>query len=84
MQNCAAQDDNREYLIVSVAYSLREGGYASGAADGHYSFNFAVQPTSYAFRAPRVTPMPTNQRPADRHRRGQGGPGVSGSTSTAA
>jgi len=63
MQNCPRQDDNREYLIVSVSYALREGGYESGAADSHYSFSFAVQPTSYAFRPPRVTPMTRTNGP---------------------
>jgi type VI secretion system secreted protein VgrG len=63
MQNCPRQDDNREYLIVSVSYALREGGYDTGAADSSYSFDFAVQPTSYAFRAPRVTPMPRTNGP---------------------
>jgi type VI secretion system secreted protein VgrG len=63
MQNCPRQDDNREYLIVSVAYALREGGYESGAADSQYSFSFAVQPTSYAFRPPRVTPMTKTNGP---------------------
>ncbi|RST52522.1 type VI secretion system Vgr family protein [Variovorax sp. DXTD-1] len=63
MQNCPRQDDNREYLIVSVAYALREGGYESGAADSHYSFSFAVQPTSYPFRPPRVTPMTRTNGP---------------------
>ena len=63
MQNCPRQDDNREYLIVSVSYALREGGYESGAAESNYSFSFAVQPTSYAFRAPRLTPMPRTNGP---------------------
>ncbi|MEJ1170104.1 type VI secretion system Vgr family protein [Variovorax sp. CCNWLW235] len=63
MQNCPRQDDNREYLIVSVAYALREGGYESGAADSHFSFSFAVQPTSYPFRPPRVTPMTRTNGP---------------------
>ncbi|MFS2166548.1 MULTISPECIES: type VI secretion system Vgr family protein [unclassified Variovorax] len=63
MQNCPRQDDNREYLIVSVSYALREGGYESGAADSQYSFSFAVQPTSYPFRPPRVTPMTRTNGP---------------------
>jgi type VI secretion system secreted protein VgrG len=63
MQNCPRPDDNREYLIVSVSYALREGGYESGSANSSYSFDFAVQPTSYAFRAPRVTPMPRTNGP---------------------
>ncbi|MEZ2295609.1 type VI secretion system Vgr family protein [Variovorax sp. RCC_210] len=63
MQNCPRQDDNREYLVVSVAYALREGGYASGVAEGSYSFDFVVQPTSYAFRPARVTPMTRTNGP---------------------
>ncbi len=78
MQNCPRQDDNREYLIVSVSYALREGGYESGAADSHYSFSFAVQPTSYPFRPPRVTPMTRTNGPQTGHRGGQGRPGVLG------
>ena len=63
MQNCPREDDNREYLVVSVSYALREGGYASGSEPGSYSFDFAVQPASCAFRAPRVTPMPRANGP---------------------
>ncbi len=58
MQNAPRQEDNREYLIVNVRYNLREGGYATGAEPGEYSFSFGVQPTSFPYRAPRVTPMP--------------------------
>ncbi|MDQ0573007.1 type VI secretion system secreted protein VgrG [Variovorax paradoxus] len=63
MQNSPRSDDNREYLIVSVNYMLREGGYASGAAPGEYSFNFVVQPTSLPFRAPRTTQIPRTTGP---------------------
>ncbi|BEP36723.1 type VI secretion system tip protein VgrG [Variovorax sp. V59] len=63
MQNCPRQEDNREYLVVSVSYALREGGYASGSAEGHYSFDFAVQPAACVFRAPRVTPLPRTNGP---------------------
>ncbi|MDQ0017438.1 type VI secretion system secreted protein VgrG [Variovorax boronicumulans] len=63
MQNAPRDEDNKEYLIVSVTYNLREGGYATGAAQGLYSFNFGVQPTSFPFRAPRVTRMPTTHGP---------------------
>ena len=63
MQNSPRSDDNREYLIVSVNYMLREGGYATGAAPGEYSFNFVVQPTSLPFRAPRITQIPRTTGP---------------------
>ncbi|RZL63916.1 MAG: type VI secretion system tip protein VgrG [Variovorax sp.] len=63
MQNAPREEDNREYLIVSVLYSLREGGYASGSAEGDYGFQFGVQPTSFAFRAPRVTRIPVSNGP---------------------
>ncbi|MET3495454.1 type VI secretion system Vgr family protein [Variovorax boronicumulans] len=63
MQNAPRDEDNKEYLIVSVTYNLREGGYATGSPDGVYSFNFGVQPTSFPFRAPRVTRMPTTHGP---------------------
>ena len=63
MQNAPRDEDNKEYLIVSVTYNLREGGYATGSPDGLYSFDFDVQPTSFPFRAPRVTRMPTTHGP---------------------
>ncbi|MGJ7568703.1 type VI secretion system Vgr family protein [Variovorax sp. GB1R11] len=63
MQNAPREEDNKEYLVVSVTYNLREGGYATGSPDGLYSFNFGVQPTSFPFRAPRVTRMPTTHGP---------------------
>ena len=63
MQNAARNEDNKEYLVVSVQYNLREGGYATGSTDGVYSFDFAVQPTSFPYRAPRVTRMPTTHGP---------------------
>jgi type VI secretion system secreted protein VgrG len=64
MQNAPRNEDNREYLIVSVMYSLREGGYATGAAPGEYGFHFGVQPTSFhsGRRASRARPAPTARR----------------------
>ncbi|RIX74282.1 type VI secretion system Vgr family protein [Acidovorax cavernicola] len=63
MQNAPRNEDNREYLVVSVTYSLREGGYASGGLEGEYSFDFGVQPTSFPFRARRVTRVPRTLGP---------------------
>jgi len=63
MRSSPRPDDNREYLIVSVRYALREGGYATGVEPGEYSFDFAVQPTSLPYRAPRVTAVPRTSGP---------------------
>ncbi|BEP33240.1 type VI secretion system tip protein VgrG [Variovorax sp. V59] len=63
MRNSPRSDDNQEYLAVAVSYALREGGYATGAAPGEYNFDFVVQPTSLAFRAPRQTPVPRTSGP---------------------
>ncbi|MDQ0588649.1 type VI secretion system Vgr family protein [Variovorax paradoxus] len=63
MRNSPRSDDNQEYLAVAVSYSLREGGYATGAEDGEYNFDFVVQPTALAFRAPRHTPPPRTSGP---------------------
>ncbi|MGJ7575607.1 type VI secretion system Vgr family protein [Variovorax sp. RB2P76] len=64
MRNSPRPDDNREYLVVSVAYALREGGYATGSTEpGEYSFDFVAQPTSLPFRAARVTSVPRTSGP---------------------
>ena len=63
MRNSPRESDNREYLVVSVSYALREGGYATGAAPGAYSFGFTAQPTDNPFRAARRTPMPRTTGP---------------------
>jgi type VI secretion system secreted protein VgrG len=58
LTNCPRASENREYLIVGVDYRLQEGGYATGSSESHYDFNFLVQPTSLAWRAPCATPIP--------------------------
>jgi type VI secretion system secreted protein VgrG len=64
MRGAPRDDDNREYLLASVHYALREGGYATGPeAPGSYGFNFMVQPSTAPFRAPRRTPMPRTTGP---------------------
>ncbi|KAI1691579.1 phage late control protein D protein (GPD) domain-containing protein [Ditylenchus destructor] len=55
-----------DYLLVSVSYDWREGGYATTAdAPGGSSFGhgFVVQPADRPFRAPRRTPMPRTSGP---------------------
>ncbi len=63
LRNAPRGDDNRDYLIVSVSYALREGGYATGSAPGSYGFGFVAQPADNPFRAPRQTPMPRTTGP---------------------
>ncbi|RQO51157.1 type VI secretion system tip protein VgrG [Variovorax sp. KBW07] len=63
MRNSPRSDDNREYVVLSVNYTLREGGYATGAPEGEYGFGFVVQPTSLPFRAPRLTGVPRTSGP---------------------
>jgi type VI secretion system secreted protein VgrG len=64
MRGSPRDDDNREYLVVSVNYALREGGYASGSNEpGQYGFSFVVQRTDLPFRAPRQTPLPRTAGP---------------------
>jgi type VI secretion system secreted protein VgrG len=58
MRNSPRAQDNRDHLVVSVSYALREGGYASGSAPAMLDFGFVLQPADQAFRAPRQTPMP--------------------------
>ncbi len=63
--NAPRGDDNREYLIVSVTYALREGGYASddAASGSSLGFGFIVQPVDLPFRAPRQAPQPLMSGP---------------------
>jgi type VI secretion system secreted protein VgrG len=63
MQNSPRGDDNQEYLTVAVSYSLREGGYATGAAPSDYGFSFVVQPASVPFRPARAMVMPRTSGP---------------------
>ncbi|MDR6456556.1 type VI secretion system Vgr family protein [Variovorax paradoxus] len=60
-------DQNREHLLISVAYELQENLQASeGAAGAEGSvqrFAFEAQPTSYAWRPRRSTPKPRTRGP---------------------
>ncbi|MDQ2151064.1 type VI secretion system tip protein TssI/VgrG [Alcaligenaceae bacterium C4P045] len=56
--------ENREYLIVSARYSIREGGYSSGSNGGMaFDVAFTVLPTRLQFRPPRHTPVPRTHGP---------------------
>ncbi|RSE99081.1 type VI secretion system Vgr family protein [Achromobacter aegrifaciens] len=64
LRNHPRQAENREYLVVSTYYRIRETGYASGQPDpGDFDLEFVVLPSSTQFRAPRVTPVPRTHGP---------------------
>ena len=64
LRNHPRQAENREYLVVSTYYRIRESGYASGQPDpGDFDLEFIVLPSSTQFRAPRVTPIPRTHGP---------------------
>lgn len=64
LRNHPRQAENREYLVVSTYYRIRETGYASGQSDpGDFDLEFVVLPSSTQFRAPRVTPIPRTHGP---------------------
>lgn len=64
LRNHPRQAENREYLVVSTYYRIRETGYASGQPDpGSFDLEFVVLPSSTQFRAPRVTPVPRTHGP---------------------
>jgi type VI secretion system secreted protein VgrG len=83
MQNAPRDEDNREYLIVSVTYNLREGGYATARERASTASTSACSPRRFrsARRASRGCRPPTARRPPR-----WSGPRAktSGSTSTAA
>ncbi|HEX7863394.1 MAG TPA: type VI secretion system tip protein TssI/VgrG [Variovorax sp.] len=61
-------DQNRQYLVLGVAYHLQENLRASeGTADTSggsiQRFAFDAQPTSFAWRPPRSTPKPRTGGP---------------------
>ncbi|WP_434779547.1 type VI secretion system Vgr family protein [Neisseria sp. Ec49-e6-T10] len=49
---------NKEYLICSADYDLRESGYTSGDIKGQYRISFTSLPKDTQFRAPRITKKP--------------------------
>ncbi|KQW56502.1 type VI secretion system Vgr family protein [Variovorax sp. Root411] len=61
------EDQNREHLLISVAYELQENLQASegaNASEGSIQrFAFEAQPTSHAWRPRRSTPKPRTQGP---------------------
>jgi type VI secretion system secreted protein VgrG len=57
LRNHPRDSENREYLIISARYHLREAGYASGAPEPMvFEAGFTALPSTVQFRAPRVTP----------------------------
>lgn len=58
-------DQNREYLILSVSQELQYAGYESlpSGNESSYSCHFVAMPTEQQFRPRRVTPKPFVQGP---------------------
>jgi len=64
LRNHPRNAENREYLIVSANYRIREGGYASGNDSGFmFDADVVVLPSSNPYRAPRLTPQPRTHGP---------------------
>jgi len=64
MKKNTRQDQNREYLILSVNYFIRDNPYHSGG-DGpaEWKFVFTAQPATAPFRPIRLTPKPITNGP---------------------
>jgi type VI secretion system secreted protein VgrG len=62
LENHDRDDQNREYLILSVTHDVTQDDYDSTSAGGSDSFNYGcslqAMPSSEPFRPPRVTPRP--------------------------
>ncbi|ACO78836.1 Rhs element Vgr protein [Azotobacter vinelandii CA] len=63
LRNCPREEANRDYLVVSVTYHLKEPGYASNPEPARYDFDFVTQPVSLPFRPRRITPKPRPHGP---------------------
>ncbi|WP_280152287.1 type VI secretion system tip protein TssI/VgrG [Piscinibacter sp. XHJ-5] len=56
-------DQNREYLVTSLAVSAHVDGYESGNPAGAFQCEFSAIPSAQQFRPPRRTPKPFVQGP---------------------
>jgi type VI secretion system secreted protein VgrG len=65
LENYPREDQNREYLLVSVQHQAQITDYESGVSSGEseYSCSFEAIDSKEPFRAPRNTPKPTVQGP---------------------
>ena len=57
------EDQNREYLLLSVEYEISSGALVGGDSEGEETFNcdfFAID-SQQQYRSPRVTPKPNVQ-----------------------
>lgn len=59
------EDQNGEYLVLSVTHHVQAPRYESGAADASptYTNQFTCIPSDVPYRLPRVTPKPVIQGP---------------------
>ena len=64
LTNAPRRDQEREYLIVSAAYNLRDNAYESAlTASADYSCSFTVLQSRQQFRPARATRRPTVRGP---------------------
>jgi type VI secretion system secreted protein VgrG len=66
LTNYPREDQNQQYLIVSVHYHFQENPEVSEGGAGRppvQRLTLQAQPTSVVFRPPRVTPKPRTQGP---------------------
>jgi type VI secretion system secreted protein VgrG len=65
LTDCAREDQNREYLVVSAQYSMQDTAYESGsAAEGSgFEVSFEGMDASEPFRPERISPKPLVQGP---------------------
>jgi type VI secretion system secreted protein VgrG len=63
LRNCPRAEANRDYLVISVTYRLKESGYASQDELAYYEFDFITHPTTLPFRPGRHTPRPRTNGP---------------------
>jgi type VI secretion system secreted protein VgrG len=61
LENHKRDDQNREYLITSIAYSGKDDHYESGGTSSAFNFsaNVSTMPTTETYRPKRVTAKPT-------------------------
>ncbi len=64
LSNYPRDDQNRQYLVVSVSHNMHMDGFESGSGGGAaYTNSFTVVESSTPYRAARITPKPIVQGP---------------------
>ena len=65
LKKCPRRDQNREYLILAASYYVRDNPYHSGGEGegAEWRMSLTAQPSSIAYRAPRITPKSLTHGP---------------------